>query len=464
MKKSIFLLPLLVLSLSACEVPGSSSSSSSLPPASTSFPPEPTENTCLIRFDTITVLDENEKPFEIKRKVSYSDEFFNSSGKVFSKDLALASFANYASSDTKENTEAFFTSIGFDNVVHSPDYDTPETKDSVKYNFAHKKIGDYDVLSINACAIYFKPWENNVTIGKTGNGSGFQSGADKMLTAFRTYLNNYTSGKYKIWMTGHSRTAAFANIIAETLLDEANPIITDDTLFCYPFEAPAVIDVNLKKPHESIHNIINEEDIVTAFYPECYGLVRAGHDVYITNDDIDKTARAFDPRIIIAPSNTMEGMPKKKGFIDFIISSLTRPATGKPGDYGYAPDMATREHYVDNGYQENLATMFQLLFGVDMKNFIDLAKRIEELGFEAIGLIEEDAAYNLFAEILDKNGETYDKAKLRSALNGLIKVMLINCSNVILAMVYPETSSEFLRAVQNHCLEVLLPALLVYKE
>ena len=455
MKKGVFTLTLIALAIVSCaEISGSSASSIS------SYTPG--VNECVIRFETILFTDENYETFEISKITPYHDYYFDASGKVFNKELALVSFASYAASTEKETADAFFASIGFDNVYHSPDFDVPETVDTVKYNFAHKKIGEYDLIAISMSALYAKPWVSNVTVGKTGNAQGFQDGANKVLAALRTYMDGYKNNKIKIWLTGHSRTAAIANLMAETLLDEENPLFTDDTVFCYGFEAPTCLDVNLKKEHASIHNIINKEDIVQAIYPSCYGLTRAGHDIDITNENVDKLVNDFDPRSHLTPSNSIEGMPKGKDFVNFLVAELTRPVSSEDEEYGYAPDLATREHYVDNGYQEYLATMFQTMFGIKAKNFLDFVERIMELGVGAVSLIADDVAYELFSEVLDANHETYDKDKLKAAFNGLIRMLRTNCLSIMLTMVMPDTINDYVRAVQNHGLEVILPCLLAY--
>ena len=82
---------------------------------------------------------------------------------------------------------------------------------------------------------YKLPWANNLTIGKTGNHAGFQSGANTVLAGLNNYLASYsTVNTRKIWINGYSRSAAIGDIVAYTLVD--NNLVKEDNLYAYLFE------------------------------------------------------------------------------------------------------------------------------------------------------------------------------------------------------------------------------------
>ena len=110
------------------------------------------------------------------------------------------------------------------------------------------------------------------------NHMGFDIAATRVIKIFNNYLNEYSrnidSGVKKVlWITGHSRGGAIANIVGSRL-DNAYET------FVYTFAAPNTTTVSdsYALSHRSIFNIINTDDLVPCFPLSSWGFKRYGND------------------------------------------------------------------------------------------------------------------------------------------------------------------------------------------
>ena len=497
MKKALFAATLFAFALSSCGSTPSSSASipqgssdktsaqsatesttESLPDSTTATTSVPTETSSASEssassqaeplmdieydysFQSILITDEEGNPYNLSTKLAYHDNFFAESGEAFNKDLALMSFAASTMSDTKANSQSFYQSLGFDNVVHSPDYDVDETKDTILYNIAHKTIEGVNVVALSACSShgYKLPWLNNFNIGKTGNAAGFQSGSDKLKTALNTYLQSYDGQPVKLWLSGYSRTAALLNILSSELLEAQ--VVTEENMYSYLFETPKVMDVAAIQPHPSIHNVVNRNDPIQSFFPDEFGLGRAGVDIDIYDENATAVAAAFDSHIVLPEFMAEEGYySSDEEFLQFVHDALLVDLSNEDPT-SYVPDMHNRENFVDNHYQEYFATLISAIQSMSSEATAALLAEIEGNPF---AVIATDGLYAMIKAQLDAEGIAYDDEGLRNACNDIIDFVMYDAPTVLLVVGTDSGKNNFQRLADFHAPELVVPLLLNYQ-
>lgn len=115
------------------------------------------------------------------------------------------------------------------------------------------------------------------------NAYGFNDAKNYVYFALANYLSDcgYTKENTKILLTGHSRGAAAANLLAAKLIDESH-LVYPDNLFAYTFATPnCTTNVNKKTgqsdiKYNRIFNIVNPMDFVTKVLPHNWGYGRYG--------------------------------------------------------------------------------------------------------------------------------------------------------------------------------------------
>lgn len=128
-------------------------------------------------------------------------------------------------------------------------------------------------------------WRSNFDIGKTtlahsewtttADHKGFSITANRLNSLLDEYISDYCNSAYEniFWMTGHSRGAAIANIMA------SKRIIQQSTVFAYTFASPNTTQSSIahNAMFNGIHNIVNSDDLVTCLPLESpWGFTRYG--------------------------------------------------------------------------------------------------------------------------------------------------------------------------------------------
>lgn len=408
-------------------------------------------------FRSRLLMDEDGSPYQLHYTIPYQEDFFLLDGRQFHQELALLSASYAISANSKKQTEEFFVTLGFDHIFHSPDYDAAESADTIRYSFAHKNIDGHDLVAVMMDAqAYFKPWANNVVIGKEGNAVGFQIAADRVLPYLEEYLEKYAQNNVKIWITGYSRSAAIADILAQSLLER--DIVREENLFHYGFEAPAVIDVNHFQPHPSIHNICVGTSLLSSFYPECFGLTHGGNVIDIYDERASDIVADFDPRVTLPEFIPDSGYYDNDAeYLDLILSSLTVKVDVE--NEGYVPDMHDRSSYVDNNYESYLSYVIGKAMSLSLAARAELLESFQE---NAVKLITLNGLYHLLKTALDKNGIPYDDEYLKTATNSLVRFLTTDVPITMYLVSSKVGKSNFARALAMHAPEVFFPLLLNY--
>ncbi|GAC42136.1 stalk domain-containing protein [Paenibacillus popilliae] len=189
----------------------------------------------------------------------------------------------------------FKDSSGKSTFEASDDFKIRPERDSIGAVAAHKKITvDEKDYTLIALAIrgggYGAEWAGNFRLGETGQHEGFEIAKERVLTFLREYIKNKgITGDIKLWLTGFSRAAATANLVAGALDDGAdlgNCTLTPENLYAFCFEAPAGAlydNVHGKSLYNNIINIINPNDLVTKVAPATapFRFARYGVDIIL---------------------------------------------------------------------------------------------------------------------------------------------------------------------------------------
>lgn len=237
----------------------------------------------------------------------YDDAYFYESSYIYNEHLATMSLCLELSAWGSEevgnnyslkmkNAEQLLSEIGFDDFTHNyMDFSNngivgKPTKDSIGTVVAHKQIiVDGEDYTLVALAVrgggYESEWASNFKIGANGQHQGFSEARDQVIT----FLNNYISsrgitGNIKLWITGFSRAAATANMVAGKI-DEGKVSFPSCTLaptdlYAYTFETPsgALTTDTSDSVFGNIYNIINPNDPVPKVAPAAWSFTRYGID------------------------------------------------------------------------------------------------------------------------------------------------------------------------------------------
>ncbi|MBR3569306.1 MAG: S-layer homology domain-containing protein [Oscillibacter sp.] len=236
----------------------------------------------------------------------YSDDYFSASPYEYNQSLAtmslsfaMSAFASgdqprYA--DKSANARDLLKKIGAaESAIDTNEWFTlrPET-DSIGVVSGSKPISvNGEPYTLIAVAMrgggYGREWASNFTIGETGQHSGFDTAKNNVLGYLKDYIaKQKITGRVKFWVTGFSRAAATANLVAGEL-DKGYDFGADITyapqdVYAYCFETPAgalVEETRNQEVYYNIFNIINQSDPVPFVAPSSLGFGRYGIDRYL---------------------------------------------------------------------------------------------------------------------------------------------------------------------------------------
>ncbi len=237
----------------------------------------------------------------------YTNDYFSKSSYIYDQSLSTMTlslaFSAFGSalggeedySNKSSNAKALLSKIGMEeeNIEVNEDFTVKPTMDSIGVIAGNMPITveneDYTLVAIAVRgAGYGQEWASNFTLGTENQHQGFSEGKEKVLEFLKEYFEKQNiSGKIKIWLTGYSRGAAVANLVAGSIDDgyqlDDDAIYDLDDIYTYCFESPAgaLLDEVNDKKYENIFNIINPNDIVPFVAPADMGFGRYGVDMYI---------------------------------------------------------------------------------------------------------------------------------------------------------------------------------------
>ncbi|SHK65075.1 leucine-rich repeat protein [Hespellia stercorisuis] len=228
----------------------------------------------------------------------YADSMFAGSAYDSNSDLAKLSMIGATTAYVKDYAESFLKNCGFQGIVTQysaaaggSDLSAPTKTDNdhVQITMGWKDMTD---SSGNTCRVYAVlvkgtsgnyEWISNFNMGETkGVHQGFQNAADEVTTLTAGYVQKHnTSNGKKVWVTGHSRGAAVANLVAAAL----NPIYGGTNVFAYTYATPRTTGNPQKgSSYNNIRNYLNPGDFVTEVALEQWGFERHGQDITLDQE------------------------------------------------------------------------------------------------------------------------------------------------------------------------------------
>ena len=142
-----------------------------------------------------------------------------------------------------------------------------------------------------------KEWSSNFDLGTTAkyssysdwttvdNHMGFDIAATRLNNSLNNYVSRYCSGTIVYWLTGHSRGAGIANILAARLVNAGK------TVYAYTFASPNTTTSSsaTNSKYNCIFNIVNTDDFVAAvpmtqWSFKRYGITKSASIGSVSND------------------------------------------------------------------------------------------------------------------------------------------------------------------------------------
>lgn len=284
---------------------------------------------------------------DVTHEYYYSDTFFTHPATQYDHQLALATLGvvgaafNTMASDAKywaneevgreDSLEAAYAELGFgDAQYYNYDIDVGAAGDFVGYSMARKTITLNGKRTTIVAIIlrgggYGGEWVSNLHTGAGNAHSGFIIPVNEVFNAAKSYLASAKEkgelGEVKLWVSGYSRGAIVANLLAARLGRELTGI-SKENIFAYTFATPAALgakdytdlqqdfdnnhkaDGSLKTSWEesNIFNLISSGDIVPHLLPEGWGYYRNGNDRFLPSTknaaelkDLDALGKNYGP-------------------------------------------------------------------------------------------------------------------------------------------------------------------------
>ena len=422
-------------------------------------PDEPSgDNTVNARF--VASLNKDKGYYDIPLK--YDDALFLNDAKVYNKDLAELSFGAAVTSSTKEITTKFYEDCHFSDVL-AAHYDETPTALSVAYTLAHKTIDDYELIALSSRWFdYRKEWENNFTIGESGDHNGFSNRSNEVYTALESYATTYAQNRpIKLWITGYSRGGAIANVLSSLILRDNRMSIEQSNMFTYTFDAPNGLSEENAIRYENVHNIVNSGDLITNFAPNAYGLKRCGIDHEIYSLDVNNIVKTFDSGIEIPEfietdlNNHQYQSVTVHNDVELINFLLDYAFTVEASDESTLAN--TREQYVAN-YETAISTMIGLIFSLSSSTLSELVADLSAKASDLSAILAIISSGESMAEylepFLDKDEVPYDADALPGYMEKLRNLAFVQF-NPVLSMVMFGTGSDASRLITVHYPEVI---------
>ena len=226
------------------------------------------------------------------QKAKYKDQYFfetwNITQGALIKLSMLASSAAYNESYARKlMKDCHFTVISSEYIKS-----TKNDNDHVSY-----MIGTKMVEGITIFAVFIKgtsgdyEWISNFNVEREGDHEGFVKAKKEVLYTLYNdiHIKNAKDNKIKIWVVGHSRGAAVANLLAKDLTDKFGK----NCVYAYTYATPRVSIEGKTKGYKNIRNYLNPGDFVTEVPPIKWSYKRYGRDIVLDDSKYDEMRTNF---------------------------------------------------------------------------------------------------------------------------------------------------------------------------
>lgn len=223
--------------------------------------------------------------------VPWKDSYFSAPSTDFNSKLAYVSMA-YSAAAYTDNKASYvhqaLKSAGFTGISSGSSYSS-NSREGIGYTIARKKLADgHTLLAVILRGSSGKEWYGNFDIAQSSASStaadihyNFKQAETKVMNSLKQYYreNQLTAEHTRIWITGHSRGAAVANLLAAEVNQSGLADISN--IYAYTFAAPNTV----KQPvsWDNIFNLMNQGDFFTGVPLKQWDYKRYGRDI-VLND------------------------------------------------------------------------------------------------------------------------------------------------------------------------------------
>jgi len=259
----------------------------------------------------------------------YTDEdgeSFSFSLDIAKKSLRLCSLAGYAAS-----ISARLENVGFCDVEFFQ-YENMNKSDN-KAGLVLASKGETLLAVIRGTKD--EEWYSNFYIGDGSEHAGFSKAADLVIKNIEDYSARHSLDPKNtaLFLTGHSRGAAVANLTAARFIDKKG--FKDISAYTFACPNTTMLEKAQSKDYESIINIINPQDFICYIPLPQWGYTRYGQSIELPDFDTDNFDTLYNNMKKSYRADTaseLKDFPHKSKDVESIISYLSILAP-TPEDY-----------------------------------------------------------------------------------------------------------------------------------
>lgn len=159
---------------------------------------------------------------------------------------------NHDPSGNAQNILAMLEAMGFSDPETNKYYTLEKQENSCGVTVGHRKLSadgkDYTLLAIFPRSAWYKQeWAGNFNVGDGTVHEGFKEARDEVLRFVKSYMSEHSiSGDLKVWIAGHSRGSAIANMLGGFFAGGGadyfgNISITPEDVYCLTYETPRTV-------------------------------------------------------------------------------------------------------------------------------------------------------------------------------------------------------------------------------
>lgn len=221
--------------------------------------------------------------------VIFKQSWFKNDSKQYNHELGqFCSQFSMIGYGTQSELDSALTKMGFSHDDFSENgksykcINKSASKEQVNYFISHKNIKvnniTYTLVFAGFIGSYQDQWYSNFDPGTGETHKGFYNAKEYVYEIIQAYLThiNADMNNTKILLTGHSRGAATANLVAAQLINDKKYVAKN--IYTYAFATPNSTTLKEKDNTEfkRIFNVVNPEDFVTKCMPNAWGYGRYG--------------------------------------------------------------------------------------------------------------------------------------------------------------------------------------------